>query len=104
MWAFFTAHALDDLRCAESAADDPVRDSVAKEFLADIGNTGDLDTEGEQGMYNDYAAINATWADTTNMDNLRGADITASTVAGSVETFSSNVTHEDSSYTLGSKS
>ena len=45
MWAFFTAHALDDLRCAESAADDPVRDSVAKEFLADNGNTGDRATD-----------------------------------------------------------
>jgi len=40
----------------------------------------------KQGAYNSYTAVKASWADTTNMDNIRGADITASTVAGSIET------------------
>ena len=39
----------------------------------------------DQGMFNNYAAIHTTWADTTAMDNLRGADITAE-VAGTTET------------------
>ena len=39
----------------------------------------------DQGMFNDYAAIHTTWADTTAMDNLHGADIT-SEVAGTTET------------------
>ena len=42
------------------------------------------------GMYSNYSSINAFWKDTTNMDNLRGADITASSVAGSTETIASN--------------
>jgi len=32
-------------------------------------------------------------ADTTAMDNIRGADITDGTIAGSTETISDNVTH-----------
>lgn len=36
------------------------------------------------------------WADTTAMDNIRGADITDGTIAGSTETISGNVTHTDS--------
>jgi len=43
-----------------------------------------------QGMFTYGSGINAFWADTTNMDNLRGADITASTVAGSTETIGPN--------------
>ena len=38
----------------------------------------------DQGMFNNYAAIHTTWADTTAMDNIRGADIT-SDVAGTLE-------------------
>merc|ERR1711939_234605 len=44
----------------------------------------------DQGMWNSYAAISAYWSDTTAMDNLRGADITASSVAGSTETIAAN--------------
>jgi len=44
----------------------------------------------DQGMWNSYAAISAYWSDTTAMDNLRGADITATTVAGSTETIGAN--------------
>ena len=44
-----------------------------------------------QGAYSS-AAINTYWADTTAMDNLRGADITAD-VAGTTETISANVAH-----------
>jgi hypothetical protein len=43
-----------------------------------------------QGMYSTFSSINAFWKDTTTMDNLRGADITASSVAGSTETIASN--------------
>jgi hypothetical protein len=43
-----------------------------------------------QGMFSSYSSINAFWKDTTNMDNLRGADITAHSVAGSTETIFSN--------------
>ncbi len=41
-----------------------------------------------QGMYNDYTAIHAFWADTTNMDNLRGADATGKATPGSQEVVS----------------
>jgi len=43
-----------------------------------------------QGMWNSYASISAYWSDTTAMDNLRGADITATSVAGSTETIATN--------------
>ena len=44
-----------------------------------------------QGAYSD-SAINTYWSDTTNMDNLRGADITGD-IAGTIETISDNVDH-----------
>jgi len=44
----------------------------------------------DQGMYNGYAAIKVNWADTTNMDNIRAADITDSAVAGSWESIAAN--------------
>ena len=43
-----------------------------------------------QGMFSSFSSINTFWSDTTNMDNLRGADITASSVAGSTETIGLN--------------
>ena len=52
-----------------------------------------------QGMYNNYAAINANWSDTMAMDNLRHdgtAEVTvASTMSGlgnTVHTYSTNGT------------
>ena len=36
-------------------------------------------------MYNNYAAEHAFWADTTNMDNLRGADATGKATPGAME-------------------
>ena len=50
-----------------------------------------------QGAYNSYVAIHTYWSDTANMDNIRGADITDGSVAGSTETISDNVCHTDSS-------
>ena len=44
----------------------------------------------DQGMYSIYSSVNTFWKDTTTMDNLRGADISASSVAGSTETIASN--------------
>ena len=62
--------------------------NVSESWLADSTTTEDFDMTGSnQGMYNSYASISAGWSDTTNMDNLRAADITDSTIAGSVETF-----------------
>ena len=43
-------------------------------------------------MFTDGSAINNFWSDTTAMDNLRGADITDDTVAGSLETIGANTT------------
>ena len=37
-------------------------------------------------MFTDGSAINVYWSDTTLMDNLRAADITATSIAGSTET------------------
>ena len=51
-------------------------------------------------MFTDGSAINNFWSDTTAMDNLRAADITDSSVAGSTETISSNVVHTASSSTF----
>jgi len=50
-------------------------------------------TGSDQGAYNSYVAIHTYWSDTTNMDNIRGADITDGTIAGSIESISANVTH-----------
>jgi hypothetical protein len=44
-----------------------------------------------QGAFNNYAAINAPWHDTTSIDNVRGPGH-----AGTAETFSSNVSHTSS--------
>ena len=41
-------------------------------------------------VYSSYSTINAFWSDTTAMDNLRGADITNSSIAGSTETIGYN--------------
>ena len=49
-----------------------------------------------QGAYNSYSSVHTYWADTTAMDNIRGADITDGTIAGSIESISANVTHTDS--------
>merc|ERR1712216_722803 len=46
----------------------------------------------DQGAYNSYSSIYAYWSDTTAMDNIRAADITDSTVAGSLETIAANTT------------
>ena len=43
-------------------------------------------------MFTDGSAINNFWSDTTAMDNLRAADITDDTVAGSLETIGTNTT------------
>jgi len=53
-------------------------------------------TGSNQGAYNSYVSVNTYWADTTAMDNLRGADITDHTIAGSVEAISANTKHTDS--------
>jgi len=69
--------------------------NVSENWLADSiqgGSTAMDMTGSDQGMYNSYAAISAYWSDTTAMDNLRGADITSSTVAGSLETIGANTT------------
>jgi hypothetical protein len=65
--------------------------NVAEGWLDDSNSTTVYAMTGsDQGMFNSYAAISATWADTTAMDNLRAADITATTVAGSLETIADN--------------
>jgi len=69
---------------------------TGKIWLNDSNSTTDYDTTqkfllgSSHGMFSSSASINAFWSDTTFMDNLRGADITASTVAGSTETIGPN--------------
>ena len=64
---------------------------VDKSWLKDsLGATAYSMSSSDQGMWNSYAAISAYWSDTTAMDNLRAADITSSTVAGSTETIGAN--------------
>ncbi|EKX44928.1 hypothetical protein GUITHDRAFT_109344 [Guillardia theta CCMP2712] len=72
---------------------------VSESWLGDSDNgAASMDMTGSnQGAYNNYVAINTFWEDTTNLDNIRGADITDHSVAGSTETISSHVTHTDSS-------
>ena len=66
---------------------------VGKGFLADSNSTVTYAMTGsDQGMFSSGSAINNFWSDTTTMDNLRGADITDGTVAGSIETIGSNTT------------
>jgi hypothetical protein len=65
--------------------------NVAEGWIDDSNSTTVYSmSRSDQGMFNSYAAISATWADTTAMDNLRAADITATTVAGSLETIADN--------------
>jgi len=57
-----------------------------KGFLADSNSTVDYSmATSNQGMWTTGSAINTFWSDTTDMDNLRTADITATSVAGSLE-------------------
>merc|ERR1711939_517852 len=72
---------------------------VSNAWLADSDNGATaMDMTGsDQGAYNSYSSVHTYWADTTNMDNIRSADITDGTIAGSTETISGNVTHTDSS-------
>mmetsp|Transcript_96848 Transcript_96848/g.141669 ORF Transcript_96848/g.141669 Transcript_96848/m.141669 type:complete len:135 (-) Transcript_96848:212-616(-) len=64
---------------------------ASENFLSDSNSTTSYAMTGSnQGMFNDYASVNAFWSDTTLMDNLRAADITDSTVAGSLETIGAN--------------
>ncbi len=58
---------------------------AAKNFLADNQTTGGVPMTGGVGMFNDYVGMHSFWSDTTDMDNLRGADITDHSVAGSIE-------------------
>ena len=65
---------------------------VSKNWLADSiqGLTTYNMATSNQGMFTSGSAINNYWSDTTAMDNLRAADITSSTVAGSTETIGAN--------------
>ena len=54
--------------------------------------TGGVAFGSDQGMFTSGSAINNYWSDTTAMDDLRAADITDSTVAGSLETIGTNTT------------
>jgi hypothetical protein len=66
---------------------------VGKGFLADSNSTVTYAMTGsDQGMFTSGSAINNFWADTTVMDNIRGGDITDSTIAGSLETIGANTT------------
>jgi len=72
---------------------------AGKEWLADdetgVAQNGHplYDSNATQGgMYGPWQ-IWATWCDTTNMDNLRTADITDPTVAGSIETINTAPGH-----------
>ena len=47
------------------------------------GVNGPIDRN--EGAYNGYAAVKAFWADTTNMDNLRGGDATGLATPGAQE-------------------
>merc|ERR1711998_662593 len=64
---------------------------VGKGFLADSNSTVTYAMTGsDQGMFSSGSAINNYWSDTTAMDDIRAADITDSTVAGSLETIGAN--------------
>jgi hypothetical protein len=57
-----------------------------KSWLADSNSTVTLDMgTTNQGMWSSGSGINAYWSDTTVMDNLRTADITVTSIAGSLE-------------------
>ena len=72
----FGAAFMDDKNVEEKWLVDNVPMHVKKKDFSMAGSN--------QGMFNNYSAIHTTWADTTAMDNLRGADIT-SDVAGTLE-------------------
>ena len=58
-----------------------------KGWLADSNSTVTYDMgTTTQGMWSSGTGINTYWSDTTAMDNLRAADITATFVAGSLAT------------------
>ena len=64
-----------------------------KAWLADSNSTVTYDmSTTTQGMWSSDTGINASWPDTADMDNLRAADITATSVAGSLETIGGNTT------------
>merc|ERR1711939_940762 len=86
-----TIHHFQQLLCVGGAFGAAMIDStnVAEKWLVDNVpmhvKVADFSlSSSDQGMFNNYAAIHTTWADTTAMDNLRGADIT-SDVAGTTE-------------------
>ena len=65
-------------------------DNVHESWLSDdqvsdmnAGVNGPIDRN--EGAYNGYAAVKAFWADTTNMDNLRGGDATGLATPGAQE-------------------
>ena len=65
--------------------------NVAEGWLSDSNSTVSYAMTGsDQGMFSSKTAINNYWSDTTAMDNLRAADITATSVAGSLETIGAN--------------
>ena len=64
---------------------------VGKGFLADSNSTVTYAMTGsDQGMFTSGSAINNYWSDTTDMDNLRAADITDTSIAGSTESIVDN--------------
>ena len=99
---FETIHHFQQLMCVGGGCGAPSGDADVSFGAAMIDNTNVAEkwlvdnvpmhvkvddfsmSSSDQGMFNDYAAIHTTWADTTAMDNLHGADIT-SEVAGTTE-------------------
>ena len=76
-------------------SDDYGYPTYTSDATAGLGGVGTLSggmflLGSNQGMYSSYSTINAFWSDTTAMDNLRGADITNSSIAGSTETIGYN--------------
>ena len=70
----FGAAFMDDKNVEEKWLVDNVPMHVAKKDFSMAGSN--------QGMFNNYSSIHTYWADTTAMDNIRGA---ASGVAGTLE-------------------
>ncbi|MGB1593320.1 MAG: hypothetical protein ACPIOQ_11250, partial [Promethearchaeia archaeon] len=70
----FGAAFMDDKNVEEKWLVDNVPMHVAKKDFSMAGTN--------QGMFNNYSSIHTSWADTTAMDNIRGA---ASGVAGTLE-------------------
>ena len=61
----------------------PVRSNEASIYWLDLCKF--VSTFADQGMYNNFASEHAFWADTTNMDNLRGADSTSKATQGAMK-------------------